>query len=257
MNATEDGILLAASGLVPKDGDRHRPLTPLDLTVRRGTITCLVGPDGTGKSRYLRALAGLDAPRSGQLTLLGRNAYTLNEEEWRKLRPRIGFLGSNTPLISFFSGWRNLLFAAQYHRLGSPETLEEKARELVTAIGADGDLEQLPAYLRGLQARKLTIVRALMLDPLVLLLDEPFRRYDRCLVRELEHFLLTRVRGTGLALVLVSHELGLAARHADQLLFCGDDGIHPFPSSAALEASPLPAVRSFLQGTDEGDQCDE
>ena len=140
-------ILIAGRELVPSGTKSVLPA--LSLSVRTGSVTCLVGPDGSGKSHYLRALAGIDAVRAGQLTLLGRSAYNLDEEEWRQMRARIGFLGSRTPLISFFNGWRNVLFPALYHRLAPPAEVEAKARELIAALGIDADLEELPAYLDG------------------------------------------------------------------------------------------------------------
>jgi len=251
MSESRAAILLAGQGLIPREAVGDPPLPPLDLTVRPGSIVCLVGPDGAGKSRYLRVLAGLDAPRAGQLTLLGQNAYNLDEDGWRDMRRKIAFLGSRTPLISFFSGWRNLLFPALYHRLDTPEALAEKARGLLDAIGCDGDLEQLPAYLKGVQARKLTIVRALMLDPLLLLLDEPFRPLDSGGARALQGFLVDRARGAGLALVLTTNDLRFVDRHADAVLFRDQDAVHFFPSLAALRQSALPAIRAYLAGTTE------
>ena len=87
MKGATDEILIDGQELAPMGG--ATVLSPLSLSVRAGTVTCFVGPDGSGKSLYLRALAGIDAVQTGRLTLLGRSAYTLDEDEWRQMRVRI------------------------------------------------------------------------------------------------------------------------------------------------------------------------
>ncbi|MDH3393583.1 MAG: ATP-binding cassette domain-containing protein [Desulfobulbaceae bacterium] len=255
MTETTNHILIGGRELSPMGAASALP--PLSLAVRAGTVTCLVGPDGSGKSRYLRALAGIDAVRAGQLTLLGRSAYNLDEEEWRRMRAKIAFLGSNTPLLSFFSGWRNIVFPSLYHRLGDPDEIEAQARRLVAELGIDADLEELPAYLDGLNVYKLTIVRALMLAPLVLFLDEPFRRFDICSIRPVQQFLLDRVRNTGLALVTATHDLRFVAKYADRVLFCGDENIRSFASGSEMLQAPFVEVREYIAGITEEATCDD
>ena len=251
----EGEILINGQGLVPIDATSF--LSPLSLSVRAGSVTCFVGPDGSGKSRYLRTLAGVDAVQDGQLTLLGQSAYNLTQDEWRQMRARIGFLGSNTPLISFFSGWQNVLFPALYHRLAEPAEVEAKARKLIADFGIDADLEELPAYLDGLNVYKLTIVRALMLEPLVLFLDEPFRRFDIGSIRPVQRFLLNMVRESGLALVIATHDLPLVAKYADQVFFCGDGNVRSFTGGSELLRSSFADVQEYVAGITEEARCDE
>lgn len=255
MREATAGILIDGRELVPM-GEGSR-LPPLSLALQAGSVTCLVGPDGSGKSRYLRALAGIDAVRAGQLTLLGRSAYNLDEEEWRRMRARLAFLGSDTPLLSFFSGWRNIVFPPLYHRLADPQAIEAKGCGLVDALGIDADLEELPAYLDSLNVYKLTIVRALMLDPLVLFLDEPFRRFDICSIRPVQQFLLDRVRDSGLALVTATHDLRFVAKYADRVVFCGDGTLHSFVDGKEMLQAPFAEVREYIAGITEEATCDD
>ena len=248
-------MLIDGRELAPNDPATVLP--SLTLSVPAGSITCIVGPDGSGKSRYLRALAGIDAVRGGQLIMLGRNADNFSEEEWRRMRAEIGFLGSRTPLISFFTGWRNVVFPPLYHRLAELGEIEARARQLIAALGIDADLEQLPAYLDALNAYKLTIVRALMLDPAVLFLDEPFRRFDICAIRPVQRFLSERVRATGLALVTATHDLRFVAKYADQVVFCDGVNIRHFADGNEMLRAEFADVREYVAGITEEAMCDE
>ncbi|MDH3393986.1 MAG: ATP-binding cassette domain-containing protein [Desulfobulbaceae bacterium] len=250
-----DEILIDGQGLVPIGATRE--LAPLSISVRSGTVTCFVGPDGSGKSHYLRALAGIDAVRAGQLTLLGHSAYNLGQEDWRQMRTKIGFLGSDTPLLSFLSGWRNVLFSPLYHRLAAPAELEAKAHQLIAALAIDADLEELPAYLDDLAAHKLTIVRALMLDPVVLFLDEPFRRFDTCSIRPVNKFLLDRVRERGMGLVIATHDLSLVSQYADQVIFCSGGNLRVFTSGLEMVQSSFADVREYVSQTTGEVKCDD
>ena len=248
-------ILIHGDELVPLAGEDV--LAPLSYSVRAGSVTCFVGPDGSGKSRYLRMLAGIDAVSSGQLTLLGRNAYNLDQDEWRQMRARIGFLGSNTPLVSFFSGWQNLMFPPLYHRLADQDKVEARARELVAIFDVDADLEELPAYLSDLNIYKLTIIRALMLAPMVLFLDEPFRRFDTCSIRPLLRILLNMAREKGLAVVIATHDLFMVTKCADQVFFCGGGDIRSFAGGQHFLQSTQDDFKEYISGITGEIVCDE
>lgn len=239
--------LATAHRLVPQVEYEDAHLSPLELTVGPNSLVCLIGPDGAGKTRYLRTLAGIELPESGELHLLGADIETMSQSEWHAMRKRIGFVAANAPLISFYSAWRNLLFPAEYHNLGSLEEIEKKANRLIAQIGIDSDLDQLPAYLGRKETHKLAIVRALMLEPEILFLDEPFKPLDAMEGAKLKEFLLS-LRQTGhLALVMATHDIPFAVREADTIFFVSNENLYRFSSGRELSASPIFEVRQFLE----------
>ena len=241
----QDNVLIKAYKLAPADKD-EQPMQPITIDIRAGTTTCFIGPEGSGKTRYLRALAGIDPAMAGTLKILGRNIAELSETEWSKMRPQIGFTGSYTPLISFYNAWRNITMPAQYHHLANDKTIERKANNLLIDLGVKADMDQLPAYLSRIQRQKLILIRALMLDPLALFLDEPFKPFDPLEEANLSDFLKKLRKEKNMALVMATHNLAFAIENADSIFFVDHGNLQSFKSGKELTDSSLTDVRQFI-----------
>jgi osmoprotectant transport system ATP-binding protein len=190
-------------------------LHPTDLTVATGRTTVLIGPSGCGKSTLLRLMAGLVRPSSGTVSLDGESVTPGNA---RALRRRIGFVVQDGGLFPHLTARGNVTLQAQY--LGwEAARVEARLVELaeLTHFPA-GRLDAYPVELSGGQRQRVSLMRALVLDPNLLLLDEPLGALDPLIRSELQGELRDIFRSLGKTVVLVTHDLGEAAFLGDRLV---------------------------------------
>ncbi|HEU4698333.1 MAG TPA: heme ABC exporter ATP-binding protein CcmA [Gemmatimonadales bacterium] len=199
--AAESAPLLSATGLVRAYG-AVRVLRGVDLTLDAGETLAVVGPNGAGKTTLLRCLAGLARPSAGEVRVLGRR---LERGDPETRRP-IGLVSHHSLLYDDLTVLENVTFAARLYGLAEPE---RAARRMLEALDLADRAGEVPRRLsRGLLQRA-AIARALVHDPRVVLLDEPFTGLDAPAAARFRALLAERVAG-GRALVLVTHHLAEA-----------------------------------------------
>jgi len=190
-----------------------RALDGVDLELARGHVLALLGPNGAGKSTLLRILAGLVRPSAGEI----RFALEGREPDRRDAkadagRGRVGFVGHATLLYPELTARENLVFAGRLHDVANPEA---RARELLAQVALSDVADRRAGdFSRGM-AQRLSIARALVHDPVLLLLDEPFTGLDPAAADRLVHR-LHGLRDEGHSLLLVTHEATWAAAVADE-----------------------------------------
>lgn len=211
------------------------PQDLLDLNLAAGTIACLVGPPESGKSTWLRTLAAIDPPAEGSLKIDGVDCTTLDRPTWLKLRTRVAYLGGSTALLSVLTALANVMMPAQYHARGSSEAIREEAMTWLERLGWSGPLDALPAHLSQFQRCQLLLARCLMLEPAVLVINEPMELTDIGSWPYLSALLSALARGQGLALVVLTHDLRFAQTHADRVLYTGAGGIRHYRSWQEFE----------------------
>jgi osmoprotectant transport system ATP-binding protein len=190
-------------------------LHPTDLTVATGKTTVLIGPSGCGKSTLLRLMAGLIAPTSGTVAMDGQ---TITSATARALRRRIGFVVQDGGLFPHLTARGNATLMAR-HLGWDREDIDGRLNELAELTHFPADrLDDYPAQLSGGQRQRVSLMRALMLDPNLLLLDEPLGALDPLIRSELQGELRDIFRSLGKTVVLVTHDLGEAAFLGDKLV---------------------------------------
>ncbi|MGH8143068.1 MAG: ABC transporter ATP-binding protein [Steroidobacteraceae bacterium] len=224
----------------------------LNLTVRRGSITAIMGPSGTGKTTLLRLIMGELAPASGRVRLFGQDVATLPRERLYALRQRVGLLFQNGALLSDMTVFDNVAFPVREHaRLPEP-VLRELVLMKLQAVGLRGAAELMPAELSGGMARRVALARAIVMDPEVLLYDEPFVGLDpismgviRRLIESLNHTL-------GITSIVVSHDVREinAIAHYSYLLSGGVVVAEGPP--AQLKGESAQVVQQFITGAPDG-----
>lgn len=239
----KDAPILVARGLVPEG---VRATATLECEVRRGEMVCLVGPKGTGKTQVLRALAGLDPPASGSVDLLGRRTDGLDSKAWLDLRRRAAFISSDAPLLSVVDALVNVTLPANYHAIAPSAQVRSDALVLLERLGWQGDLTLLPAFLDEHQRRLLALARCLILKPVALFVDEPFRMSDVSGWRHFGAVFEGLRRDDGLAVLMVTHNLPYVRESQARVLFCGPLGPRMFGGWREFALDPDPAVAGFL-----------
>ncbi|HWP94924.1 MAG TPA: ATP-binding cassette domain-containing protein [Gammaproteobacteria bacterium] len=240
--------VLFADNLVPLlPGGGASTAQRLTLELPRGRLACLVGPQGAGKTLYLRALAAVDPPATGRLVLNGRDTERLGRDAWRVLRCEVAFVGHSAPLLSVVDGLMNVMLPALYHGLGTPAAMRDKALAILERLGWEGDLTVLPAFLDEHQRRLLALARCLILDPVLLFIDEPFRMTDTVTWKRLAAVFVDLVRNDGLTIIAVTHQLSFVREHADLVLFIDARGVRRYESWRDFAWDEDAGVKSFLE----------
>jgi osmoprotectant transport system ATP-binding protein len=216
----------------------------VDLRIARAQTAVLVGPSGCGKSTVLKSLLGLVRPTEGQVRFEGE---PITEENVRQVRRRIGYVAQGGGLFPHLSARRNTTLMAT--QLGqAKEQIDARVKVLceLTRFPLDG-LDRFPAQLSGGQAQRVGLMRALMLEPEALLLDEPLAALDPITRFDLQADLRDIFRRLGKTVCLVTHDLGEAAFFADRIVLMREGRVVQEGSLRDLVNAPVdPFVTRFV-----------
>ncbi|MFJ2753214.1 amino acid ABC transporter ATP-binding protein [Streptomyces sp. NPDC087297] len=239
----------------------HKSFGPLevlrgvDLLVRPGEVTVILGPSGSGKSTLLRTINHLEKVDRGWISvdgdLIGYRSsrgklYELKEKEVRRQRTRIGFVFQTFNLFPHLTVLDNLV-EAPVAVLGRPrQEAEATARRLLERVGLADKVDAYPLQLSGGQQQRVAIARALALEPKVLLFDEPTSALDPELVGEVLDVIKDLARA-GTTMIVVTHEIGFAREVADTVVFMdGGAVVEQGPPAAVLDDPQHARTRAFL-----------
>ncbi|MFE2638466.1 amino acid ABC transporter ATP-binding protein [Streptomyces scopuliridis] len=230
-------------------------LKGVDLQVRAGEVTVVLGPSGSGKSTLLRCINHLEKVNQGTVTIdgeligyrrVGDRLHELREHEVLRQRTHIGFVFQNFNLFPHLTVLDNLV-EAPVSALGVPRTqARERAERLLQRVGLRDKADAYPRHLSGGQQQRIAIARALALEPKVLLFDEPTSALDPELVGEVLDVIKDLAR-SGTTMIVVTHEIGFAREVADTVVFM-DDGrvVEQGAPADVLDSPQQERTRAFL-----------
>jgi phospholipid/cholesterol/gamma-HCH transport system ATP-binding protein len=232
-----------------KSFDAVEVLRGISFTVSRGETLVIMGGSGSGKTVLLRCLAGLLQPDRGQIRVFGRRIDRLSEEELLPIRRRMGYVFQMAALFDSLSVYENVAFALREHTRLREAAIRDRVVAALGRVGLDGEvLPLLPAELSGGMRKRVGIARALMVEPQLLLFDEPTAGLDPTNAR-LVADLIGQVR-TGLCdtAIVVTHDLELARSVADRVAILRDGRFAALGARDEVLEGDDPAVRAFLAG---------
>ena len=185
-------------------------LKGVDLTVERGEIVSIIGKSGAGKTTLLQIIGTLDRPDSGSVVIDGVDVFALKEKELADFRNRhIGFIFQFHQLLPEFNALENVMMPAMIARM-SEKDAEQRAVQLITALGMPERLTHKPNELSGGEKQRVAAARAMMMSPDVILADEPSGSLDESNKKELHKLLLQMREQFGHTIIIVTHDKELA-----------------------------------------------
>ena len=200
---------------------KNEVLKNISTTFSDGEVVAIVGPSGSGKSTFLRCLNGLEEATKGTITF-NEVVVTDPKTNIEKVRAKIGMVFQHFHLFPHMSALENITYAPMTVNGLSKEEAEKIGKELLQKVGLMDKIDAYPASLSGGQKQRVSICRALAMQPEVMLFDEPTSALDPEMVKEVLE-VMKSLAGTGMTMIVVTHEMGFAKEVADRILFL-DEG---------------------------------
>ncbi len=227
-------------------------LRAIDLDLRPGALSVLIGRSGSGKSTLLRCLNGLETPEQGQITAAGVTRrfpeHAFDKDLEHSVRLKVGMVFQQFHLFGHLNVFENLTLAPRVGQARATADTTRAATALLKKLGLHAHGGHYPHQLSGGQQQRAAIARALLLSPEVLLLDEPTSALDPHLAQEVLEVML-RLKREGMTQVLVTHELEFARRYADHVVFLEEGQVIEQGSPARIFGKPRdPRTRTFTRG---------
>jgi phospholipid/cholesterol/gamma-HCH transport system ATP-binding protein len=225
----------------------QRVLNGIDLVVAGGETLAVLGRSGTGKSVLLKLMVGLQKPDSGSLRVLGEEITQLDLDGLNRARKKIGFLFQSAALYDSLTVEENVAFPLDRHTNMSESERKNRARELLSAVGMERDVEKLPSEISGGMQKRVGLARALALDPEILLFDEPTAGLDPITAAEIGKLILEQKDKRNITSVVVTHEIRSAKIFADRFVLMNEGKILADGAFDELRKSRNKFVADFLR----------
>ncbi len=250
-SSQDNGVLVDVRDLRVARGGR--PIFDgVDIQIRRGEVTAVMGPSGTGKTTLLRLIGGQLKPDSGQVVVEGQSVPALSRSRLFRLRRRMGMLFQSGALFTDLTCFENVAFPLREHS-GLPERLiRHLVRLKLEAVGLRGAAGLYPAELSGGMARRVALARAIAMDPKLMFYDEPFSGQDPISMGTLVQLIRQLNDALGLTSVVVSHDVKEVATIADRIYMLADGRVVESGTPAELQRSQSAWVRQFMDALPDG-----
>jgi phospholipid/cholesterol/gamma-HCH transport system ATP-binding protein len=233
--------------------DRGRPvLSGIDMKIPRGRVVAIMGGSGCGKTTILRLIGGQLRAQSGRVSVAGRNVGELDRDELYALRRRIGMLFQFGALFTDMSVFENIAFPLREHTNLPEELIRDLVMMKLNAVGLRGAASLRPAELSGGMARRVALARAIALDPMLVMYDEPFAGLDPISLGVVGQLIRKLNDALGITSVVVTHDIYESLKIVDYIYFVSEGRIVAKGTPEEVRASDEAFVRQFVDGEPDG-----
>ena len=252
MAITDNNPIISVKHLTKRFSPKICALNDCNLDIYEGQVVVIVGPSGSGKSTLLRSLNLLETPTEGEIVFDGVNIAD-KKVDINLHRQRMGMVFQHFNLFPHMTVLGNLTCAPRKLLKLSKSEAEERAMQLLKRVGLDDRADAYPAMLSGGQKQRIAIIRALAMQPDVMLFDEPTSALDPEMVGEVLD-LMKELAAEGMTMVVVTHEMGFAREVADRIVFMADGVIEEEGDPVQIIENPKSEkLKTFLRGVSEKD----
>jgi phospholipid/cholesterol/gamma-HCH transport system ATP-binding protein len=227
-------------------------LEDITLDIPKGKITLILGPSGTGKSVFLKHLVGLLKPDRGEIWIDGKNVPALSEKELYEVRRKFGVLFQDGALFGSMNIYDNVAFPLREHTKKKESEINDIVDEKLKMVGLTGAEKKLPGEISGGMKKRAGLARALVLDPEIVLFDEPDSGLDPVRTAFLNELTMDLNKQLEATFIVVTHDIATAKQVADYIGMLYRRNLVKFGPAREMFTSDIPVVRQFLAGDTEG-----
>jgi phospholipid/cholesterol/gamma-HCH transport system ATP-binding protein len=224
----------------------------IDLDIQRGKVTAIMGPSGTGKTTLLRLIGGQLRPSHGTIQVDGEQVPDLSRRDLYRLRKRMGMLFQSGALLTDLDVYENVAFPLREHTNLSEAMIRDLVLMKLEAVGLRGARRLMPSELSGGMARRVALARAITLDPMMIMYDEPFTGQDPISMGVLVKLIRTLNDALGLTSIIVSHDVQETAAIADYIYLLSGGKVVGHGTPDELGRSDSEWAQQFLKGLPDG-----
>ncbi len=231
---------------------RRQIFRELDITIKRGQITAIMGPSGTGKTTLLSLITRQLRPDRGSILVDGIDVSALNQRDLYRFRRRFGMLFQNGALLTDLSVFENVAFPLREHTKLPNRLIRHVVLTKLHAVGLRGAADMMPSELSGGMARRVALARAIVMDPDILIYDEPFVGLDPISMGVIVRLVRQMNDALGISSILVSHDVQEIAAVADCSYLISDGKVAASGSPDELSNTSSEVVKQFMHGMADG-----
>lgn len=243
--------LVAVRDLTFSHGDR-KIFDRVNLDFQRGKVTAIMGPSGTGKTTLLRLIGGQLRPDSGKILVDGQDVHGLGYKGLYELRKRMGMLFQNGALLTDLNVFDNVAFPIREHTNLPESMIRILVLMKLQAVGLRGARDLIPAKLSGGMARRVALARAIALDPMMIMYDEPFTGQDPITMGVLVKLIKELNEALGMTSIVVSHDVQETSAIADKIYVISEARVIGEGTSESISVSTSERVQQFMTGAPDG-----
>lgn len=219
----------------------------INLDIAKGETVAVLGRSGTGKSVLLKLLIGLQKPDQGTIELFGTEVSKLPLNELNQVRQKLGFLFQQAALYDSLNVEENVAFPLRRHTRLSDAEIREKVQQMLARVGMESDLKKMPSGISGGMKKRVGLARALILDPEIILLDEPTAGLDPITTEEIDELIKSMQEERKITSVVVTHDLHSVNRLADRIVILKAGKVIAEGKPEEVKQSKDPFVIKFLE----------
>jgi phospholipid/cholesterol/gamma-HCH transport system ATP-binding protein len=247
----KESLLVEVRGLSFARGSRVI-FDSVDIDIPRGKITAIMGPSGTGKTTLLNLIGGQMRPASGWIKVDGKDVNTMSRDELYAMRKRMGILFQTGALFTDLSVFENVAFPLREHTHLSEDLIRDVVLMKLQAVGLRGARDLKPSELSGGMARRVALARAIALDPMMIMYDEPFTGQDPITVGVIMKLIRLLNDALGLTSIIVSHDVHELTMISDYMYVISEGKVVGQGTPQSLDQQGSPWVKQFMHGLPDG-----
>jgi phospholipid/cholesterol/gamma-HCH transport system ATP-binding protein len=249
--AAAEAAIISLRGVTKSFGS-HTVLQDITFDVPRGRITCILGPSGTGKSVLLKNIIGLLTPERGEIWVDGDQVVGMGEKDLYRVRRKFGVLFQDGALFGSMNLYDNIAFPLREHTKKGDREIREIVLEKAGFVGLLDHLKKTPGEVSGGMKKRAGLARALVMDPQIVLFDEPDSGLDPVRVAYLDELVIDVQRKTGATFFIITHNIPSVMRTAEYMGVLFRSGLVKFASKEEMKTTDNPIIRQFLAGKSKG-----